>query len=762
MIPSVAATGQRTQQQQRWTFFQSLLLTLMLLLHLHNTAGGAAVSWSWLSPTTSLLDQPGEWPPQSSNIGGSSSTASPPARGHAAIAILNNTLIIIGGVGHGSSGASNELLNDVWTYDLISMNWTWIRGCNHGSTSPYYYGIQTVTSNDNELPPRTDASFTSDGHRMIYIYSGVAWASSSSSSGLTERTTPNDMWSIDVVTQQWTWLHGSWSSSPVSYGTLLTESLSNTPGSRQSSAMTMMKHDHSIWLFGGLLNNTFTNDFWRFNTTTNQWTCLFIGGTTTNYGTRGVMDTNNIPPARAGHGMDMDGNGNIWIIGGLTSSSELLNDVWKWSTKWNAFEWVAGSSLSGVPSGWSYGIIGVASSSNLPSARLGSTIQLDHNGEIIYQYGGYGYDQTTQTFGYLADMWSFNTTSNWFTWLGGSSEMLSVGNRGELSNDTWPGISFDHGMVVDDVDNLLLFGNTIGPTNLLFSMGPYLAPCAIGQTRLTRDSSSCTLCASGRYTSRIGTMGPCSLCTSGSYCPGNSAPISCGIGSVSPIGSSMADDCTCNGITYVGSNGKDQCSPVGAVSSSSSTGEAFPNVTVVDSKCFHFCAALPIKCGRLMKCACYQIIADGVDSVLLLLTLSQLSPSAAIDGDQRTVLRNGIVLDLMTLLDISSTWIRVVSIMAAPSSVTMLVAIEMPPSTSSTIATMNVRTPAQLAEAFVILYQTTFSNSSSQMARGLVTSYQSSSISPMMLLAWDDGAYQAIQSKKMPLTIDFIYRHAYV
>ena len=75
------------------------------------------------------------------------------------------------------------------------------------------------------------------------------------------------------------------------------------------------------------------NDLWRYQIATNTWTWM-KGGNITNqptvFGVKGVEDPLNTPGGRSIYSRWRDQNGNFWMWGGETfSSNSDLNEMWK-------------------------------------------------------------------------------------------------------------------------------------------------------------------------------------------------------------------------------------------------------------------------------------------------------------------------------------------------------------------------------------------------------------------------------------------------
>src|SRR5215469_7982788 len=170
---------------------------------------------------------------------------------------------------------------------------------------------------------------------------------------------------------EWTWMSGSstlpatLAARPGLYGTLGTPAPGNTPGGR-NYAMGWTDNDGNLWLFGGLLFTTqenYFNDLWKFDTATGQW---------------------------------------AWVSGSSTVGSNC--DA----------QFTPDCGRSGI-----YGTLGTAASGNTPGGRMWAQTWVDLSGNL-WLYGGQGFDGSGN-WGALNDLWKFNTFTNQWTWMGGSS-----------------------------------------------------------------------------------------------------------------------------------------------------------------------------------------------------------------------------------------------------------------------------------------------------------------------------------------------------
>jgi N-acetylneuraminic acid mutarotase len=181
-----------------------------------------------------------------------------------------------------------------------------------------------------------------------------------------------------------------------------------------------------------------------------------VGGQLGVYGTQGISAMTNVPGARQFGASWVDGNGNLWLFGGLgidsAGNTDYLNDLWEYTS--GQWVWIGGSNVVDRPG--SYGALGVASPGNIPGARSGSMAWSDLSGNLWLFGGSPGPDGQ---FRLLNDLWEFST-SGW-TWVSGSSSTDQPGNYGTQGTATaanMPGARASAMTWTDSSGNLWLFG----------------------------------------------------------------------------------------------------------------------------------------------------------------------------------------------------------------------------------------------------------------------------------------------------------------
>jgi N-acetylneuraminic acid mutarotase len=267
----------------------------------------------------------------------------------------------------------------------------------------------------------------------------------------------------------WDWIAGSnVINANAIYGTQGVASASNVPGARDGS-ISWTDSSGNLWLFGGLGfpssgSNGYLSDLWQFTPSAGTWE--WVSGPNTLsaigvYGTQGVASTSNAPGGRDDAVSWTDASGNLWLFGGFgtdsVGNSGFLNDLWKFNPAAGTWEWVSGSTT--INAIGNYGTQGVASASNVPGARQEAVSWTDASGNL-WLFGGFGYP-SSNSYGYLNDLWKFNPTAGTWEWVSGSSSSYTLGTygtQGNASTTNVPGSRFVATSWIDASGNLWLFG----------------------------------------------------------------------------------------------------------------------------------------------------------------------------------------------------------------------------------------------------------------------------------------------------------------
>ncbi|HEU5352083.1 MAG TPA: chitobiase/beta-hexosaminidase C-terminal domain-containing protein [Terracidiphilus sp.] len=308
--------------------------------------------WTWMGGS-----ETGATVPQYGTQGVSAPVNVPGPRSDAATWLDSNGRVwLYGGTGE-DANLQVGYLTDLWVFDPSISQWTWVAGTDTNSGNNLesaVYGTLGVASAGNNPGTRVSSSTWADKNGNLWLFGGVA--------------EPNDLWEFNPTVGEWTWMGGSnavtegvscsgSTTTPCAergiYGTLGVPAAGNVPGER-AHAYAWTDQNGEFWLYGGQGEDSVGNpgmldDLWRFDPDANEW--AWMGGTSTmpcadtNYGftcttlpvpgTMGTAAVVNTPGGRYGGSQWLDGNGNLWLMGWVTSipggGHQLLNDMWEFS-----------------------------------------------------------------------------------------------------------------------------------------------------------------------------------------------------------------------------------------------------------------------------------------------------------------------------------------------------------------------------------------------------------------------------------------------
>lgn len=293
--------------------------------------------------------------------------------------------------GYGYTAAGNGNFDDLWKYDPLTNEWTWISGDKIINKIGVYgtQGIPTATTNPSA---RYECSATwVDANNNLWLFGGI------NPFGATFVADHNDLWKYNISTNQWTWMKGSNTiNSPAVYGTLNVESSTTTPPAQ--CAYSSFKNNNELWLWGGESTNSLLNTMWSFNPTTNNWTWRG-GNNSMNYSSH--CSVGMIPPKMETRARATDNNG-LWVFGSDCANSSWGNDLWFYCFNTKQWIWVSGDA-SNPSAVW--GTQGVANFANKPVPTKGGLMWIV-NGNI-YVYGGY--DPTSNRYNVV---WKYTNVCN--------------------------------------------------------------------------------------------------------------------------------------------------------------------------------------------------------------------------------------------------------------------------------------------------------------------------------------------------------------
>lgn len=306
---------------------------------------------------------------------------------------------VFGGYGRDTNGTYGHL-NDLWKFNPLTGNWTWIKGTSLADDMGSY-GSQGAPSLTNNPSGRYWAVCWSEGEGNLWMYGGENGAIMMA-----------DLWRYNIATNTWTWMQGAGNNTTLSpaHGLKNFTAPSNTPGGRAAS-VGWTDNSGSLYLFGGSVSSWSTqyNDLWKYTPGNNQWTWI-NGADTPNQpsvqGIQGVAAPTNNPGARRSAATFEDPSGNFWLFGGYGLSTGAgvkgnINDLWKYNTATNEWIWMKNGELDAAGI---YGLQGVPANGNKPGSRSQHMTWTDASGNF-WLFGGYGAGEDPTMSAELNDLW---------------------------------------------------------------------------------------------------------------------------------------------------------------------------------------------------------------------------------------------------------------------------------------------------------------------------------------------------------------------
>lgn len=215
--------------------------------------------WTWVKGSV-LLNQLGNY-----GTMGTAAPANEPGARCSSTSWTDNSgnLWVIGGYGYATTGPA-DLLNDMWKYDVLNNQWTWMKGYSNTLVQQGTYGTQGTFATANVPGARYDAISWTDGGGDLWLFGGYGFGVGNTLDYL------NDLWRYNLSTNEWKWVKGTNTVAQAGiYGLQNLNSPFNMPGSRSASA-TWKDNSNNLWLFGGIGYNVANNvgklnDLWKFD-----------------------------------------------------------------------------------------------------------------------------------------------------------------------------------------------------------------------------------------------------------------------------------------------------------------------------------------------------------------------------------------------------------------------------------------------------------------------------------------------------------------
>jgi|SRR6185436_6511501 len=384
----------------------SLCSTFLFFMH---SAFPQAGEWVWIKGD-SLGNQPGNFGVQ----GVPNPANNPPGFYEPCVwKDLNGNFWLFGGMDFNAFP-----YNDLWKYDPVSNEWTWMKGQGVPFPTPVF-GTQGVSSPANN-PPGTE-------------YGVAAWTDAQSNFWLFEGA-PNNLWKYTISINEWTWMKGPGINTDAGiYGVKGVPDPANYPGARTESVSAWTDNANNLWLFGGQVGNNGEpiNDLWKYDISNNTWTWMKGDSVMNNpghYGSMGIEDSINEPPARWAYTHWKDSTGNLWLFGGGIIPSVVYNDLWRFNPSSNNWTWVNGNTFINPPG--HYGSVCNIDLLNMPVGRLENPVVFTDTDYNFWLFGGVTVDTVA---GFLAsknDLWKYCVANNKWIWMEGDTTLNPPGNWG--------------------------------------------------------------------------------------------------------------------------------------------------------------------------------------------------------------------------------------------------------------------------------------------------------------------------------------------
>lgn len=157
--------------------------------------------------------------------------------------------------------------NDLWKYDPLSNQWTWMKG-DDTENNAGVYGVQGTANPANKPGARHSGVSWTDMYGSLWLFGGQVYYSGGGGSVVEAKY--NDLWKYTPSTNQWTWIKGDNTANNYGiYGSQNIPASTNKPGARYRS-LSWMDNTGNLWLFGGsgfaASSVGSLNDLWKLNT----------------------------------------------------------------------------------------------------------------------------------------------------------------------------------------------------------------------------------------------------------------------------------------------------------------------------------------------------------------------------------------------------------------------------------------------------------------------------------------------------------------
>jgi hypothetical protein len=355
-------------------------------------------------------------------------------------------------------------LNEIWAFNLSSLSWSFIAG-DRSTSNNYNYGQLGIASASNLMTRRAQfgGAFVAQLN-SIFFFGGYGQASNGFGP-------INDLWLLNMTSNQFVWLGGSqrtWNVTSI-YGTQGQFGPATWPGSKERYMMEYNPQTNVLILFGG----SHSNEMWYYNLTSGWW--AFQGKDTydrhrLNMGALGPPNEKETIPPRIRHAIAYSTRQNkMMVFGGQASFMHVdgLNDQWIFDMSTRQFTFTSGGTNFNQDA--TYGARGVQASNIRPSIITNaSPIYLDIEDAVLLIGGQCKRIVGGVVEGPIIEMWLYNFTSSWWTFVSGPTALNTRASYGiqNVARDTnIPGSLARHGVVYNDRSQLAYIFGGDGWTN---------------------------------------------------------------------------------------------------------------------------------------------------------------------------------------------------------------------------------------------------------------------------------------------------------
>lgn len=355
-------------------------------------------------------------------------------------------------------------MNDMWKYNPVTNQWTWMHGSGGIGGQPTVYGTVGIADSNNTPGMRTAGYSWKDNQGNLWLFGGYGL---DTVSGGGQRF--NDLWKYDIAINQWTFMKGDMGPGAIGlYGIKGIEDPLNRPPSTEEMGIAWTGNDGNLWLL------TDRGCLWRYNILSNNWTWMKGDATSTIpvavYGTKGIPDINNTPGwTLFDYTRWKDSQGNFWYY--YSTAQGYLKVMWKYEPLTNMWTWMHGDTTN--TSTYDYGIK-CEQNENEPLSHIEARTCWTDPCDNLWMMGGYSTNGTTDLT--LNDLIYFDTQNLQWVWVDNSFTQVATSTYGTLgvSSSTNIPASRSGAMPFKDLQgNLWLYGGANYNADMLGDLWMY-------------------------------------------------------------------------------------------------------------------------------------------------------------------------------------------------------------------------------------------------------------------------------------------------